>query len=228
MKAVGKYELERMQVKQTLGDEFGIYFRGEGQSNLAFAFPTAKKAISSIKKLKKVLGVQYNIEKEVLEIASKEEEVIEITEEKQEKGIQIMANKKRGVNVKQLCRDAIDNGMSEVEILTKVADVFLGEGKDEKYAKNRSWAYYVAICKEKGKAPPKKTRGKAVKAESAEPNFVPNDENPTPEGSTDSVETAKAPEVPTQENTAVGGESELETAAVTEETEEKEEVEETD
>jgi hypothetical protein len=239
MKAVGEFELKSMVVSQTRGDEFGIYFLGEeGQRKLAFAFSKAKKAISSIKRLKKDLGVQYNIEKDVLNIASMEEEEKEESVEKQKKGIGTMANKKRDVNVKQLCRNAIDNKIAAEDILAEIAAVYTDEGKDEKYANGRARSVYSSICKEKGLAPPKrKKRGKKAETVEAteggteagnvtdESTRIPDEiaesapETPAenvdtveaPETPADNVESTEGTEPPTEETPDVQGESEAET-----------------
>jgi len=86
MKAFGKFELKLMEVKVTVADEIGIYFVGEtGERGLALAYNSPKKAISSVKKLKKVLDVEYNIEKDIVERSLKEKkEVIQTEEVKEE------------------------------------------------------------------------------------------------------------------------------------------------
>jgi len=150
MKIDGKFELESIEVQKTLGNEIGIYFAGEEQKRLAFSFDSAKKAISCAKKLKKVLNVKYNITTEVETLLLNEKINKQVITER---GGKTMANKKRNVNVKQLCRDCIDAGTSAEETKAKIAAVYTDEGKDEKYAQGRAKAVYSSIRKEKGLAP---------------------------------------------------------------------------
>lgn len=208
MKVVGKFELESIEVRKTVGDEYGIYFAGEGQEQLAFPYHSAKKVISSAKKLKEVLGVKYNISAEV-EIAALNEEEQETNI--QERGKRTMSNKKRKVNVKQLCRECIDQKMTSEETLVKIAAVYTGEGKDEKYALARAKSVYSSIRKEKGLAPLKKILIKAKKEAETEP-----------ECPTECQEEVKDTEVSEVENTEVQGETEPESEELEPETEQAE------
>jgi len=67
-----------------------------------------------------------------------------------------MANKKRDVNVKGLCRECFDQNMEKGAIIEKIAAVYTEEGKDKDYAVKRAKAVYSSIRKERGLAAPEK------------------------------------------------------------------------
>jgi len=206
MKAFGKFELKLMEVKVTVADEIGIYFVGEtGERGLALAYNSPKKAISSVKKLKKVLDVEYNIEKDIIERSLREkEEVTETATKHTEKGTKKM-NVKRNVNVKQLCRDEVDAGKDMQAVLDTVAAVYVGEGKEEKYAYTRAKAVYADVCKEKGMAkPPRAKKAKKEEVETA------------PESTSDVQEEATEPETPSSEEIAVQADSDPENEEIEE------------
>lgn len=160
MKVSGEFELESISIKKTIGDEIGIYFCGEEKERLAFPYDSAKKAISSIKKVSKVLNVPYNISAEIELIALNENE--QVIDNSNRKGKRTMANKKRNVNVKQLCKELVAQNKTVDEITTEIISVYISEGKDEKYAKNRARAYIAWVVKEFGLEPQKKSTNAKV------------------------------------------------------------------
>jgi len=162
MKTIDNIELEKLEVDITPSDEFGIYFVAGGKRKLAFTYETAKKAISSVRKIKDVLGIQYNINTKAEVAALNEQKQKQSKPNKSKKEIRTMANKKRDVNVKGLCRECFDQNMEKEAIIEKIAAVYTEEGKDKDYAVKRAKAVYSSIRKERGLAPEKKGPKKKI------------------------------------------------------------------
>lgn len=149
----------RLYVKQTEGDEWGIYHvNEEGYFYLAFAFDNMDEAIEKGQVIAKLLGVKFGFDKskglkftqrkiEVISLGKEDPHIAEgedvVKEEKPwfEGMINHQENKNDKVKLKKvsgvgkLCRELICQGKSGAEIIGVLTQKYLDVGRSEKDAR---------------------------------------------------------------------------------------------
>ena len=185
MKVIGEFNLETIEAKFFFNDPC-IYFRGEGREQLAFVFSSARKAISSAKKLSEVLKKPYNImvEVQVLATNEKNQESKSLTVET------IIGDKdmKKAGNIRKVAKEQLESGKSQSEVLNSLIQTYVGMGKNEEYANSRARVVLISVLKKMDrkvddgiKIAKKEVAKKVAKAEK-KPEAEKTEPAPEPEG----------------------------------------------